>query len=130
MYQQALVGYENALGPNQGKPAEAEAMIQRALTGCEKALGVNHQMTLEATHNLGTLYAELIEAKLAEAEAMFQRALAGFEKALGLDYTFMLHTVHNLGTPGQLAEAEAVPTSSNRGGRGPEARPYVDAGYG
>ncbi|KAI9759277.1 MAG: hypothetical protein M1840_003498 [Geoglossum simile] len=127
MYQQALTGYEKALGPehtstlgtvgnlgilysDQGKLTEAEAMYQRALTGYEKALGPEHTSTLISVHNLGILYRN--QGKLAEAEAMYQRALTGKEKALGPEHTSTLMTVNNLGLlysdQGKLTEAEAM----------------------
>jgi tetratricopeptide (TPR) repeat protein len=127
MYQQALTGYEKALGPDhtstldsvhnlgilykdQGKLQKAEAMYQRALTGKEKALGPDHTSTLDSVHCLGILYRN--QGKLQEAEVMYQRALTGTEKALGSDHTSTLDSVHNLGNlyrdQGKLQEAEAM----------------------
>ena len=63
---------------DQGKLAEAEQMYQQALAGYEKALGLDHTSTLQTVNNLGLLYHD--QGKLAEAEQMFQRALASKEK--------------------------------------------------
>ncbi|KAH0542026.1 hypothetical protein FGG08_003575, partial [Glutinoglossum americanum] len=64
-----LHGLQNlgALYRDQGKLAEAEAMLQQALAGKEKALGPEHTSTLDTVHNLGALYRG--QGKLAEAEA-------------------------------------------------------------
>ena len=127
MYQRALDGTENALGPDhtstldtvnnlgnlyrdQGKLQDAEATYQRALEGTEKALGPDHTSTLSTVYNLGNLYRD--QGKLQEAEAMYQRALEGTENALGPDHTSTLSTVYNLGSlysdQGKLQEAEAM----------------------
>ncbi|KAI9037125.1 uncharacterized protein KD926_000842 [Aspergillus affinis] len=127
MYQRALAGKEQALGPDhtstlrtvnnlgllysdQGKLKEAEEMYQRALAGKEQALGPDHTSTLDTVHNLGNLYKD--QGKLKEAEEMYQRALAGKEQALGPDHTSTLDTVHNLGNlysdQGKLKEAEEM----------------------
>jgi tetratricopeptide (TPR) repeat protein len=127
MYERALAGYENALGPDhtstlntvnnlgrlysqQGKLAEAEEIYERALAGYENALGPDHTSTLNTVNNFGRLYSE--QGKLAEAEEMYQRALAGFEKAFGPDHSLTLEAVGNLGSlysqQGKLAEAEEM----------------------
>ncbi|GFF56548.1 putative Pfs, NB-ARC and TPR domain protein [Aspergillus udagawae] len=127
MYQQALAGYEKALGPDhtstldtinnlgslykdQGKLKEAEEMYQQALAGYEKALGPDHTSTLDAVNNLGSLYRD--QGKLEKAEEMYQRALAGYKEALGPDHTSALNTVNNLGllysNQGKLKEAEEM----------------------
>ncbi|KAI9673080.1 MAG: hypothetical protein M1829_004394 [Trizodia sp. TS-e1964] len=127
MYQRALQGYEEAVGPKhtstlntvnnlgtlfseQGKLSEAEKMYQRALQGYEEAVGPKHTSTLDTVHNLGNLLAG--QGKLSEAEKMYQRALQGCEEALGLKHTSTLSTVHNLGTlfseQGKLSEAEKM----------------------
>ncbi|CAI7597003.1 unnamed protein product [Penicillium crustosum] len=127
MYQRALAGYEEALGPDhtstlntvqnlgllysdQGKLKEAEEMYQRALVGYEVALGPDHQSTLSTVHNLGLLYSN--QGKLKEAEEMCQRALVGYEDALGPDHPSTLNTVQNLGLlysdQGKLKEAEEM----------------------
>ncbi|KAK3615670.1 hypothetical protein LTR56_026445, partial [Elasticomyces elasticus] len=94
MYEQALVGMENALGPDrtstlgtvnnlgilyrsQGKLDEAEKMYKRALAGYENALGPEHTSTLLTVNNMGNLYRD--QGKLDEAEKMYKRALAGYE---------------------------------------------------
>ncbi len=59
--------------PDQGKPAEAEAMYLRAFGGCEEALGPEHTSTLNVVNNLGNVYMD--QGKLGEAEVMYQRAL-------------------------------------------------------
>ncbi|KAE8391251.1 Pfs, NB-ARC and TPR domain protein [Aspergillus alliaceus] len=127
MYQRALAGFEEALGPDhtstlftvnnlgllysdQGKLKEAERMYQRALAGYEEALGPDHTSTLGIVYNLGLLYRN--QGKLKEAEKMYQRALAGFEEALGPDHISTLFTVNNLGLlyrdQGKLKEAESM----------------------
>ncbi|KAK4983550.1 hypothetical protein LTR50_007158 [Elasticomyces elasticus] len=127
MWQRALHGSEEALGPTdaltvqsvqmlgllyyyQGKLAEAEQMCQRALQGREEALGPKNVSTLQSVNNLGALY--LDQGKLVEAEQMYQRALQGFEEALGAKHTSTLTTVKNLASlysnQGKLAEAEQM----------------------
>ncbi|KAH7126726.1 hypothetical protein B0J11DRAFT_284076 [Dendryphion nanum] len=124
MYERALEGIEEALGPkhtstlgivnnlgnlykNQGKLGEAEMMYKRALEGIEEALGPTHTSTLQTVNNLGRLYAD--QGKLGEAEKMYKRALEGYEKALGPKHTPTLGTVNNLGRlcqdQGKLGEA-------------------------
>ncbi|KAH8794724.1 hypothetical protein BGZ57DRAFT_1012390 [Hyaloscypha finlandica] len=127
MYDRALQGYEEALGPdhistlnavnnlgvlytNQGKLAKAEEMYIRALQGKEEALGPDHISTLNAVNNLGILYTN--QGKLAKAEEMYIRALQGCEEALGPDHILTLDTVNNLGNlytnQGKLAKAEEM----------------------
>ncbi|KAK7959754.1 uncharacterized protein PG986_004608 [Apiospora aurea] len=90
---------------DQGKMAEAEAMMdeaeamyQRALQGKEKAWGPDHTSTLDTVNNLAVLYSD--QGRMDEAEAMYQRALQGYEKALGADifvrYRPALNTMQNL----------------------------------
>jgi tetratricopeptide (TPR) repeat protein len=73
----------------------AEKMYERALRGYEEALGPDHTSTLDTVNDLGNLYKS--QGKLDVAEKMYERALRGFEKALGLDHTSTLETVNNLG---------------------------------
>jgi hypothetical protein len=61
---------------------------QQALAGYEKALGPDHTSTLTTVQNLGNLYTG--QGKLGEAEQMYQRALAGSE--LLLSGTLILNT--------------------------------------
>ena len=117
MYQRALAGYEQALGPDhtstldtvhnlgllysdQGKLKEAEVMYQRALAGCEQALGPDHKSTLDTVHNLGLLYQH--QGKLKEAEVMYQRALAGREQAPDPNHSETRKVSRNLGAPTRL----------------------------
>jgi len=112
MYNRALAGYEEALGPDhkstlntvhnlgnlyadQGRLKDAESIYNRALAGKEKALGPDHTSTLNSVHSLGLLYAG--QGRLKDAEMMYNRALAGYEKALGPEHTSTLGTVNNLG---------------------------------
>jgi tetratricopeptide (TPR) repeat protein len=60
---------------DQGKLGEAEQMYERALRGYEEALGPTHMSTLNTVNNLGALYAD--QGKLGEAEQMYERALRG-----------------------------------------------------
>ncbi|CRG88502.1 Nephrocystin-3 [Talaromyces islandicus] len=127
MFQRALTGYENALGPDhiatlgtinnlgflyqdQGKLKEAEETYQQALAGFEKVLGPDHTSTLNTVNNLGFLYRN--QGKLKEAKEMFQRALTGYENALGPDHTSTLGTVNDLGLlysdQDKLKEAEEL----------------------
>ncbi|KAF7515787.1 hypothetical protein PCG10_002914, partial [Penicillium crustosum] len=127
MYQRALAGREEALGPDhistlsivqnlgvlyhkQGKLKEAEQMYQRALAGYEEALGPDHMSTLDIIHNLGNLYSE--QGKLKEAEKIYQRIFKGCEEAPGPDHTSPLDTIHSLGLlyskQGKLKEAEEM----------------------
>jgi tetratricopeptide (TPR) repeat protein len=70
-------------------------MYQQALQGYEKALGSDHTLTLTLLNCLATLRKG--QGKLDKTKKMYQQALQRFEKALGLDYTSTLMTVHNLG---------------------------------
>ena len=95
---------------DQGKLKEAEVMYQRALAGYEQALGPDHMFTLDTVNSLGSLYKH--QDKLKEAEMMYQRALAGYEQAFSPDYTPTLLTINNLGNlykhQGKLKEAEIM----------------------
>ena len=116
---------------DQGRLVEAEKMYQRALVGCEEALGPEHASTLLIVDNLGTLHraqGRLTDAEnmydsnlgalyadqghLGDAEKMYDHALAGFEKALGTEHTSTLKTVNNLGAlyadQGRMADAEEM----------------------
>ncbi|PSN58929.1 TPR-like protein [Corynespora cassiicola Philippines] len=127
MYNRALQGYEETLGPkhtstldtvnnlgllytNQGRLDKAEAMYNRALRGYEEALGPKHISTLDTVHNLGLLYTN--QERLDEAETMYNRALQGYEEALGPKHTSTLLTVNNLGglyrDQERLEEAETM----------------------
>ncbi|KAL4767110.1 hypothetical protein BDW60DRAFT_164127 [Aspergillus nidulans var. acristatus] len=59
-------------------------MYQQALAGYEKALGPNHIATLGTVNNLGNLYRQ--QGKLKEAEEMNQQAWTQNERALGPDH--------------------------------------------
>jgi tetratricopeptide (TPR) repeat protein len=117
MYEQALQGYEKALGAEhtltldvvnnlgifyktQGKLALAKQMYKQALQGYEKALGAEHTLTLDVVNNLGNLYKN--QGKLALAEQMYQQALRGYERGLGADnaatYIPALNTIWCLGS--------------------------------
>jgi tetratricopeptide (TPR) repeat protein len=134
MYERALRGYEEALGPthtstlgtvsnlgnlyaDQGKLGEAEKMYERALRGREEVLGPSHTSTLDSIHCLGTLYKN--QGKLGEAEQMYERALRGYEEALRPTHTSTLGTVNNLGNlykiQGKLGEAEKMYERALRG---------------
>ncbi|ORY02205.1 hypothetical protein BCR34DRAFT_493307 [Clohesyomyces aquaticus] len=137
MYERALRGYEEALGPthtstldtvnnlgnlyaDQGKLGEAEQMYERALRGKEEALGPTHTSTLDTVNNLGNLYKN--QGKLGEAEQMYERALRGKEEAVGPTHTSTLQTVNNLGILyknqgklGKLGEAEQMYERALRG---------------
>ncbi|KAF4966735.1 hypothetical protein FSARC_5600 [Fusarium sarcochroum] len=127
MYERALQGYENALGPDhettlgaindlgnlyirESRLDEAEAMHKRALEGREKALGPEHLSTIQTVHNLGVFYAE--QNRLEEAEGMFKRAVQGFEKILGPYHSSTLDSVNSLGkvyvNQDRLDEAEVM----------------------
>jgi tetratricopeptide (TPR) repeat protein len=58
-------------------------MFERALRGYEEALGPTHMSTLATVSNLSLLYKD--QGKLDEAEQMYERALRGYEAALGSD---------------------------------------------
>ena len=125
LYQRALAGREETLGPNhpdtlasvnnlavllkaQGKLSEAEPLYQRALAGREETLGPNHPQTLTSVNNLaGLLQAQ---GKLSEAEPLYQRALTGCEETLGPNHPQTLASVDNLAVllkaQGKLSEAE------------------------
>ena len=80
---------------NQGKMKEAENMYLHALIGKENAWGPEHTETLDTVNNLGVLYRS--QGKIKEAEVMYQRALAGYEKAWGPHHIKALETRYNLG---------------------------------
>ncbi|KAL4745474.1 hypothetical protein BDW72DRAFT_186605 [Aspergillus terricola var. indicus] len=69
-------------------------MYQRALAGYEEALGPDHIYTLNTVNNLGILY--LNQGKLKEAREMCQRALAGYEEALGPNHSKTRTVANNL----------------------------------
>lgn len=102
---------------NQGRLGEAEQMYQRALRGKEEALGPSHTSTLGTVNNLGLLYAN--QGRLGEAEQMYERVMRGFEEALGPSHTSTLDTVNNLGNlykdQGKLSEAEQMFRQALRG---------------
>ncbi|KAF4772413.1 hypothetical protein HAV15_002034 [Penicillium sp. str.  len=106
---------------NQSKLKEAEEMYQRALAGYENALGPDHTSTLMTVNNLGTLYKD--QGKLKETEEMYQRALAGCGKARGPDHTSTLMIANNLGilykNQGKIKKAEGIYAEEMRqpGGR-------------
>jgi Tfp pilus assembly protein PilF len=102
MYELALQGYEEALGPthtstlstvnnlgllyaNQGKLGEAEQMYKRALRGYEEALGdervQQYRPALITLENMGDLYVK--QAETAKAQALYVRALSGLSTMLG-----------------------------------------------
>ena len=64
-----------ALYWNQGRLADAERMYNHALAGFENALGPEHASTLHTVRSLGKLYQ--CQGHLADAERMFKRAQAG-----------------------------------------------------
>jgi tetratricopeptide (TPR) repeat protein len=84
---------------DQGKLDEAEQMYERALRGYEEALGPTHVSTLDMVNNLGLLYKN--QGRLGEAEHMYTRALRGYEEAIGHEqvqqYSPALNTLENLG---------------------------------
>jgi tetratricopeptide (TPR) repeat protein len=84
---------------DQGKLDEAEQMYERALRGYEEALGPTHTSTLDTVSNLGLLYYK--QGRLDEAEQMYERALRGYEAAIvsGLvqQYRPVLRTLENIG---------------------------------
>jgi tetratricopeptide (TPR) repeat protein len=102
---------------NQGKLSEVDQMYERALRGYEEALGPAHKLTLDSIHCLGNLYRD--QGKLSEAEQLYERALRGYEEALGPAHTSTLGTVNNLGDlyreQGKLGEAEQMYEQALRG---------------
>ncbi|KAI9039190.1 uncharacterized protein KD926_009824 [Aspergillus affinis] len=94
----------------QRKLDKAEEMYQRALAGSREALGPDHMSTLETVYNLGLLYSD--QGKLEKADEMYQRALVGKEKGLGQHHISTLETVNNIGAlyfkQGKLKETEAM----------------------
>ena len=134
MYEQALRGREEALGPKhtstldtvnnlgvlyagQGKLDEAEKTYERALRGKEEVLGPKHTSTLDTVNNLGLLCVD--QGKLDEGKKLYERALRGYEEALGPKHTSTLDTVNNLGIlygdQGRLDEAEEMYERALRG---------------
>ena len=92
----------------QGKPKQAEIMIQQALAGYEKTLGPKNIETLLVVNYLGYLYWTRKQPDL--SEAMFQRSLTGFNEALIPTHTYILETRRRLGVvyrdKGMLGKAE------------------------
>ncbi|KAF2466855.1 uncharacterized protein BDR25DRAFT_71181 [Lindgomyces ingoldianus] len=82
---------------DQGKLNEAEKMYEQALRGYQRALGPKHRSTLHAVNNLGLLFAN--QGKLDVAKKMYEQALQGYEEALGPKHTSTLHTVSNITRP-------------------------------
>ena len=74
---------------------ESEAIYEQALVGYEMALGPEYTSTLIIINNLGNLYKS--QGKLLKAETMCKRAMAGYKKALGPEHTSTLTTINNLG---------------------------------
>jgi tetratricopeptide (TPR) repeat protein len=74
-------------------------MYERALQGCEEALGPKHTSTLETVHNLDNLYVD--QGKLVKAEEMYEWALQGYTDAVGetqvRQYVPALDTLQNMG---------------------------------
>jgi tetratricopeptide (TPR) repeat protein len=108
------IAYLGVLYAGHGKLGEAEQMYERALRGYEEALGPNHTSTLDTVNNLGVLYKN--QGKLGEAEQMYERALRGYQEALGDDnvqgYIPALTTLENFGNlyviQGKTAEAQEM----------------------
>jgi tetratricopeptide (TPR) repeat protein len=77
-----------ALYANQGKLVEAEQMYQQALQGYEKAIGPDNITTyvpaLNTILNLGLLFER--QADLAKAGTMFSKALRGYKQIFGPDH--------------------------------------------
>ena len=69
-------------------------MYEQALVGFETALGLNHTSIPTSMNSLGLVYNK--QGRLSEAEKIFQRALAGFETALGPDHVSTLAVVRSL----------------------------------
>jgi tetratricopeptide (TPR) repeat protein len=74
-------------------------MYERALQGREEALGPTHTSTLQTVNNLVSLYVD--QGKLDKAEQTYERALRGYEEALGEElvqqYMPALNTLENIG---------------------------------
>ncbi len=89
---------------------EASKLMLKALAASEKALGHHHLSTLNAVHDLGSLY--LSQRKLAKAEEMCLRALTGREEVLGPAHRDTLSCVNLLGVcyndRGELEKAEQL----------------------
>jgi CHAT domain-containing protein/tetratricopeptide (TPR) repeat protein len=95
---------------DQGKPAEAEAMLRRALELSLKALGADHLATATISNDLAVTLFD--QERYAEAEAMLRRALAIYLKALGEGHRSTARSCNDLAealrAQGKHAEAEAM----------------------
>ncbi|KAH8696293.1 hypothetical protein BGW36DRAFT_428309 [Talaromyces proteolyticus] len=73
---------------NQGKLADAEKMYQRALEGYENALGPDNILSyvpaLNTTYNYGMLFED--QGRLGDAKFMYTRALRGYKLVFGTNY--------------------------------------------
>ena len=118
----------------QGRPAEMEPMWQQLLIEFEAALGPDHGLTLDVCSEMGrTLVGQDDETKLPDAEAMLQRALLGYMKVQGLDSEYTAATSYNLGLvfkrQGKMHEAEDMfqqALSGYKGVRGLDHEGTVD----
>jgi CHAT domain-containing protein/tetratricopeptide (TPR) repeat protein len=127
LYKRALLGLQNALGPNhptvasafdnfgvlyfrQGRFADAELLHKRGLEIRERTLGANHPDVAMSLHNLANLYGN--QGRYAEAEAFYERALNIKEKALGPGDPLVASSANALGLlyyiEGRYAEAETL----------------------
>jgi Tetratricopeptide repeat len=75
---------------------DSRRLYRRALVGYENAVGPDHLSTLGVVNNLGAL--ELTEGNIVEAQSLYERALAGREKALGMEHVKTLNTCQHLAT--------------------------------
>jgi tetratricopeptide (TPR) repeat protein len=72
----------------QGNLVKAEQMYQQALQGYEKALGVDKTSTYVPALNTFRAFGSLFERQgyLAKARIMYSKASVGYEKVMGSDY--------------------------------------------
>ena len=78
----------------QGDFDAAKLMYERAMKGYEQALGPLHRNTLSTVNNLAILLKQCGDLK--EAGALYKRALMGREKVLGDNHQETLDTIYNL----------------------------------
>ena len=114
---------------DQGKLDEAMDLCKCALVGFENALGPDHPSTLRTVFILGRLYRKW--DKMSEADALYQRALSGFEKILGPDHSWTRDAIYRLSTldknQDRLEEAESLCRQALEGYKNPESKYTLNA---
>jgi len=77
-----------------GRYKQAMELYEQALAGYEKALGVDHLDTLRTVHHVAFVFDK--QGQHEKALEWYQRALAGREKALGVNHPDTQNTLRGL----------------------------------